>query len=264
MARVLNLPLSRAQYERIREGNRALTLKSTPHLRGLLFDQDDPKPYERVNIRLGVSGKPTQYILESLTDEGAEFALLLGKEITPIEGGVWHMLIQHALIDNVIGYIESAKGYAVYHEATHLKKASRQADELIRDYRRALAYSPYNRAGRLSELKENSGELHDLIAYWRSIKASIIEHYPECQYPDMSAEALMGVCLCRTSRALYGLSNKQNEEIRALMIIPQEAEKLLLQFCAPYAIADDHIKRVTDTFLLRLKEQRQETTLLTN
>lgn len=53
------------------------------------------------------------------------------------------------------------------------------------------------------------------------------------------------------------------EAIMQAVMNPNEEERRTI-YCAPYAIADDHIKRVTDTFLLRLKEQRRATTLMTN
>lgn len=149
---VLNLPLSRGAYTAIEEGERIVSLPNTHHTIKRLYQSDGlltPKPYKRVNIRLGASGKPTQYTLERIRwakDSEGELIhqLTLGREINPMEDKDWARWMFMVLQSQAMKQLACVKSTAAYERIEGMKKLCRKAEEIYNAVQRTLQYAPNN------------------------------------------------------------------------------------------------------------------------
>lgn len=260
----MNLPLGRAAYFAVtEEGLRRVKLPPTERTHRLLFGKgDEPKPYKRVNIRLGASGKPTQYELLRYEHTEGEYIITLGEAIREVTEKEWVETIEAAMIDLIMQYLSSVKGYCVAYATKEYKKLCRQASFIIETYAKATQYSSV--ADIIPQARgELAGELRrDLIHIWRSIHASIDKQAKEASkkedFTHMQAEALLGVGLCHYHGVLHRTRGRESGVGRHFVEISEAIMSVFLEFAAPFSLPTKALGTITEGLNIALDRYREK------
>lgn len=266
MIQVFNVPLSRGMYDAIRAGDRVVSLPNTPHYIKMLYKADGlltPKPYKRVNLRLGVSGEPTQYEVLSIgwraREHGLRHEITLGREITPLTDDQW-LQGMHIILNEIIwGYLEASKAYAVNEQLKELRSSSRAYDDLFREFRHITQYSTS-----LEYRKQVQGAVKDFDLFWKpwrdsiwdSINKQMRNSFPDDPHSCMRTEAMMGMLVCRVVQALHRHTGGPKDFFE-IVCVSRELQKLLDQYAAPYETSEEATQRAVATLLGKVNDYRQ-------
>lgn len=261
MGRVLNLPLRGADYRAVTTGElRRIQLPTTERTHRLLFGKDDkPKPYTRANVRLGASGQPRQFALVRYERIEGLYFVTLGEPISEVDEETWAATVEVAMLDLIMEYLDSVKGYAVAYEAAEYKRLGRSAGDIVRTYKQACQWSEVGRTAQAARLELSEAFRSEIIHIWRGCHNALLKATEgKDSYLDMKAEALTALALCRYLLRFHkergGKLGAHYGEI-ARGVLP-----LFRQYAAPYDLPEAALKVATtalDAALVRYRKKSQ-------
>lgn len=242
MSRLLTIPLSRSQWEGI-DTTKAVALPESEHWTKRLYSEEGAKPYERVNIRLGVSGTPRQFVFGgmsySLDAEGqAVYRIRLGREIPKVSKEMFLDGLHLALNELIWDACETVSAYAASLKIDSLKQAGRKYRDLHREYRHIMAYehtAEYRDQVYLRKI--------DLRDYWsettegiiQATKRSIAQTDGEIDSLMMHCEAILGILLARLSQKIHE-SNGKPKGHEAVVEVNKHLAEILDVYAGTYGI----------------------------
>lgn len=244
--RVFNLPLSREQYTGILSGERTIYLPETPYWTKRLYTESGAKPIQRVNIRLGASGSPRQFVLQSITytldrEEQALYRLSLGREIHTASAEVYRGALQLALGELIWQACDNATAYAAHLRLDRYKRSTQQYRKLHAEYRHIMCYN--HTSEYRAEVEANA---RDLMHHWhktcealiQTIKHSIERLDGESPHTLMHCEAILGLLYVDLSVAIHQRAGKPQGH-QALIEVNQHLAGILDYFAGAYQMGDE-------------------------
>ncbi|MDO4691879.1 MAG: hypothetical protein Q4A64_03290 [Porphyromonadaceae bacterium] len=242
MSRLITIPLSRSQWEGI-ETNKAVALPESEYWTKRLYNEDGAKLYERVNIRLGVSGAPRQFVFAGVSyslnaDGEAVYRIRLGREIPKVSKETFLDGLHLALNELIWEACEACVAHATSLKIDSLKYASRKYRDLHREYRHIMLYS------HTDEYREQvEHNKRDLRAYWsgtiegilQASKRSIVQTDGEIDALMMHCEAIVGILYARLSERIHEYNGKPKEH-RAVVEVNKHLAEMLDVYAGTYGI----------------------------
>lgn len=242
MSRLLTIPLSRSQWEGIDKA-KTVQLPESEYWTKRLYSEDGPKPYERVNIRLGVSGNPRQFVFGGVSyslnaDGQAVYRIRLGREIPKVGKDMFIDSLHLALNELIWDACEACVAHATSLKIENLKQAGRKYRGLQREYRHIMLYS--HTAEYRSEVEHNKC---DLRGYWaetiegilQATKRSIVQTDGEIDTLMMHCEAIVGILYARLTERIHEYNGKPKEH-RAVVEVNKHLAEILDVYAGTYGI----------------------------
>lgn len=268
---VLNLPLTRQAYKAVEEGERIVSLPNTHHTLRKLYQPDGlltPKPYKRVNIRLGASGKPTQFEIERIgwrkRGETLEHYIKLGRQIVELDDEHWTRFMFMVLQSLALSQLEIVRASAACERIDGFKKFNREVDELLRYTNHHLQYNA-------RELMEQVTEERTLLSVYiskerddifRRFLGYITPVNEGASSPHHKSEAFLLELYCLLLKRLYAHNNNPKVLSRAINTGTGEVLKIAMSYSEGQGIIPEIMNEMVERLFARILAYRQYSTVI--